>query len=303
VVRLTAITRTRNTEDVARVPATSSPTARRRELGSMLRSLRADTGLTAEEVAQRLGVSRSKITRLETGERGASEVDILSLCELYQVDEKYREYLTGLAAEGKQRGWWRPLTTPHSAYIGLESDAASISDYGLALVPGLLQTPDYARAIVRAGTPGMAAETVEERVRLRIARQPLLTSEAAPSFDAVLDESVLHRVVESPDVMLAQLRQLLEMSQLPKVTIRVIPYEAGIVPAGVNKFIILWFEPPRIDDIVQIEDLAGHRYLTQRKIVDHYKAAFRRLVSLSIDPAATRAVIRAKMASYESIVR
>jgi transcriptional regulator with XRE-family HTH domain len=268
----------------------------------MLRSLRDATGLTAEEVAQRLGVSRSKISRLETGERGASKVDILSLCELYQVDEEYSRYLIELATEGKRRGWWRPLGTPHSAYIGLESDAASISDYGLALVPGLLQTPDYARAVLRAGAPGLASEIVEDRVRLRIARQALLTSKAAPRFDAVLDESVLHRVVQSSAVMVAQLKQLLDMSQLPEVTIRIIPYDAGIVPAGVNKFIILWFESSRIDDIVQIEDLASQRYLTQRKIVDHYKTTFQTLVSLSVDPAVTSEMIRTKVAAYQSKV-
>src|SRR5215469_4299621 len=135
------------------VAATGSFTARRRELGSMLRSLRVGTGLTTEQVAWQLGVSRSKISRLENGQRGANQVDILRLCELYRVDEAGRLRLTELAAEGKQRAWWSPFTFPHSEYIGLEPAASSISDWGLALVPGLLQTPEYARAVLRSGVP------------------------------------------------------------------------------------------------------------------------------------------------------
>jgi transcriptional regulator with XRE-family HTH domain len=285
------------------VPVTTSPTARRRELGSMLRSLRVGTGLTAEEVAQRLGCSRSKISRLETGQRGASRVDILQLCELYQVEEKHRARLTELAAEGRQRGWWRPLSLPYSDYIGLESEAASISDYGLAIVPGLLQTAEYARAILRAGNPGLAPEIVEERVQARTARRVLLRSRKVPRFDAVLDESVLHRIVESPAVMLAQLEQLLDMSEWPNVTIRVVPYGASIVPSGVNKFIILKFERLRIDDIVQIEELAGQQCIAERKIVERYDTTFRTLTSLSADPSATRAMIRTQMDTYKSKIR
>ena len=269
----------------------------------MLRSLRVGTGLTAEEVAQRLGCSRSKISRPETGQRGASRVDILQLCELYQVGEKHRSRLTELAAEGRQRGWWRPLSLPYSDYIGLESAAASISDYGLAIVPGLLQTPDYARAILRAGNPELASEIVEERVQARIDRRALLRSRKAPRFEAVLDESVLHRVVESPAVMLAQLELLLDMSEWPNVTIRVVPYTASTVPAGVNKFVILKFERPGMDDIVQIEELAGHQFIAERKIVDLYETTFRTLASLSADPAASRTMIRTQIDTFDPKIR
>jgi transcriptional regulator with XRE-family HTH domain len=269
----------------------------------MLRSLRAGTGLTAEQVAERLGFSRSKISRLENGRRGASQADILRLCELYQVDGKQCLRLTELATEGKQRAWWQPLSLPYSDYVGLEAEAASISDYGLAIVPGLLQTPDYARAIVRAVVPAWAPRIVEERVRARIARQQLLFSRAAPSFEAILDESVLHRVVGSPAVMLDQLTRLLEMSQLPSVTIRVVPYDAGRVPAGVNKFVILRFTLRDIADFVLIEELTSHRYLEEPEEVETYSATFRTLVSMSADPAASQAMILAKIASYEAKIR
>jgi transcriptional regulator with XRE-family HTH domain len=281
------------------MPATESPTARRRELGSMLRSLRADTGLTTEEVAERLGFSRSKVSRLENGRRGVSRADIALLCEFYQVNEERRGRLTELAVEGKQRGWWQRLNLTYGDYVGLEAEAKSISDYGLALVPGLLQTPDYARALVGAGGPALSAKTVEERVHARIIRQRLLSSPEAPHFEAVLDESVLHRVVGSPSIMLAQLRQLLEMTRLPNIAIRVIPYDTGTVLAGVNKFIILRFALADIPDIVLIEDLTGHRYLEEPDDIEAYNTTFHRLVHLSADPAASVAMILSKVTAYE----
>jgi transcriptional regulator with XRE-family HTH domain len=265
----------------------------------MLRSLRASTGLTTEQVAERIGVSRSKISRLENGRRGASKDDITRLCDLYQVDEEGRSRLAELATEGKQRTSW-PLSQQYFDYFGLEAEAESISDYGLAIVPGLLQTSDYARAIVSVGGLALAPTIIEERVQARIARQRLLFSREGPRFEAVLDESVLHRVVGDPAVMVAQLRQLLEMSQLPNVTIRVVPYEAGVVPAGVNKFIILRFALPDIADIVFIEELTGHRYLEEPSEIETYSATFRTLLGLSADPAASMAMILARLTAYEA---
>jgi transcriptional regulator with XRE-family HTH domain len=284
------------------MPATGSPTARRRELGFMLRSLRVARDLTEEQVAERLGVSRSKVSRLETGKRGASEADIARLCELYQLDEELRSRLAELAVEGRERTWWS-RSLPYADYVGLEAEAESISDYGLAVVPGLLQIPDYARALVQAGDPSLRPKIVEERVQTRMARQDRLLSGAIPRFAAVLDESVLHRVVGSPAVMLAQLRRLLEMAQWPNVSIRVVPYDAGVVPAGVNKFIILRSARPDIADMVLIEDLTAHRYLEAPNDVQTYSTIFQTLTDLSADPAASRAMILAKHTAYESRTR
>jgi transcriptional regulator with XRE-family HTH domain len=279
-----------------------NPTARRRELGSMLRSLRAGTGLTTEEVAERLGVSRSKVSRLENGRRGASQGDIARLCDLYQVEEGQRARLAELAAEGKQRGWWQSVNLPYADYdyIGLEAEAESISDYGLALVPGLLQTRDYASALVRANAPVLAPQIVEERVQARMARQRLIASGGGPSLAAVLDESVLHRVVGTPMIMAGQLRQLIEMGKWPNVTIRIVPYEAGIVPAGVSKFVILRSSLPDIANVVLIEELTGHHlYVEDPGDVESYISTFGTLLGLSADPATSTAMILAKLAVYE----
>ncbi len=283
------------------VPTTgNNPTVRRRELGTLLRTLRTERGWTVDHVADRLRVSSSKVSRLETGQRGVSARDIRNLCDLYEVDGEQRQRLTELAREGKQRAWWQPLGLPYSTYVGLEAEAASISDYGLGIMPGLLQTPDYARAVVRAAVPRWVPEVVEQRVGGRIARQQLLFSEHPPQFEAVVDESVLHRVVGSPAIMRAQLNRLLELSELPSVTLRVIPYEAGALPAGNNKFIILRFALPTVSDVVFIEGLTGDLYLDDPHEVEVYNTTFRTLAHLAASPATTREIISAMIASYSA---
>ncbi len=203
-----------------------------------------------------------------------------------------------LASEGKQRAWWQPLGLPYTTYVGLESAAISISDYGLGIMPGLLQTPDYARAVVRAAVPRWVPDVVEQRVGGRIARQQLLVSDHPPRFEAVVDESVLHRVVGSPAIMRTQLERLLELSDLPNVTLRVIPYDAGALPAGNNKFIILSFAEPTVPDVVFIEGLTGDLYLEDSGDVEVYNATFRTLVELAASPEATRELIVAMATRY-----
>src|SRR5258708_35924770 len=173
---------------------TQNPTARRRELGVLLRALRSERGWTVEYVAEQLLCSPSKVSRMETSHRGASARDIRDLCDLYGVGDEHRQLLMTLAREGKQRAWWQPLNLPYSTYVGLEAEAASIGDYGLNVMPGLLQTAQYARAVVQAVEPRWGPEVVEQRVNGRIARPNIPTSERPPQFRAVIDEAVLRRV-------------------------------------------------------------------------------------------------------------
>ena len=278
--------------------ASESPTIRRRELGTLLKALRNSKGLTAEQVAARLVISTSKVSRLETGQRGAGARDINDLCDLYEVDDEQRQHLLELARRGKQRAWWQPLALPYSTYVGLEAEAQSISDFGLGFMPGLLQTADYARAIVRAAVPKWVPEVVEQRVQGRMVRQQLLQSENAPRFEAVVDESVLHRVVASPPVMRAQLERLLQLSELPNVTLRVIAYEAGALPAGNNKFIILGFTRPEVSNIVFIEGLTGDLYLEDPRDVEVYNLTFRTLVKLAASPDETHEIITDTIRGY-----
>jgi transcriptional regulator with XRE-family HTH domain len=267
----------------------------------MLKALRGERDWTAEQVADLLGFSPSKVSRLETGQRGASARDIAKLCDLYQVDQAKRQRMADLAREGKQRAWWQPLNLPYSTYIGLEAEAASIRDFGLGIIPGLLQAPGYAYEVVRAAEPGLGADAVEQRVQGRMTRQQqLLFGQDAPRFEAVVDESVLHRVVGGPAVMKAQLERLLELSELPSVTVRVIPYKAGALPAGNNKFIILSFEIPAVSDVVYIEGLTGDLFLEEPADVEAYKTTYRTLVSLAADPETTRGTIEARVPHYSA---
>ena len=256
-------------------------------------------GSTAEQVGERLRFSPSKMSRLETGHRGASPRDISDLCDLYEVDDEQRQRLLELASEGKQRAWWQPLGLPYSDYVGLEAEAVSISDFGLGFIPGLLQTADYARAIVHAVLPDLEPDMAEQRVQGRMARQRQFLDRAdAPRFEAVVDESVLHRVVGSRAVMQAQLEHLLGLSKQPNITVRVIPYEAGALPAGNNKFIILRFASAEVKDLVFIEGLTGDLYLEDPGDVKTYSTTFRTLVQLAKSPEATREVIAAMIPSY-----
>lgn len=275
-----------------------SPIVRRRELGTLLKELRTQRGWTAEQVAERLRFSPSKVSRLETGHRGASARDINRVCDLYEVGDEQRRRLLELASEGKRRGWWQPLGLPYSEYVGLEAEAASISDFGLGVIPGLLQTADYARAVVPAYVPGREPEIIEQRVQGRMARQQLLHREDGPRFEAVVDESVLHRVVGSRAVMRAQLERLLELSGLPNVTLQVIRYEAGTLPAGNNKFIILRFDSPDVTDVVFIEGLTRDVYLDDPGEVETYNTKFRTLAELAASPDETRELIAAMIPSY-----
>jgi transcriptional regulator with XRE-family HTH domain len=278
-----------------------SPTIRRRELGALLKALRTDREWTAEQVASQVGMSPSKISRLETGQRGAIARDVNALADLYGVGREERRRLLELARAGKQRSWWQPLGLPYSTYIGLETAATAISYYGLGTIPGPLQIPEYARAVVRAAIPAAEPETVEQLVQGRLTRQQLIFSDDGPRFDAVMDESVLRRVVGGPSVMRAQFQRLLELSTLPNVALRIIRFEAGALPAG-NMFIILDFAQPEVPDVVYLEGLTGEAYLEDAADVEAYKTTYGTLIELAADPDATRNTIEAAMRGGAAVV-
>ncbi len=281
------------------MPGTSSPTVRRRELGAQLRALRTEKGWTVEQVAERLLISSSKVSRLETGQRGASPRDIRDLSDLYGLDDEQRQRLTDLARAGKQHAWWQPLSLPYSTYVGLEADATSIRDFGLGVMPGLLQTHDYADAVLRAIVPHRTPDEVEHLIEGRMARQQrVFSAKDPPHFHAILEASVLHRVVGSRAVMRAQLQRLLEMSELPNVTVKVVRYEAGPLPVPNNKFIILSFATLALPDVVFIEGLTGDLYIDRKQDTDIYSNAFHALDRLAASRGETRGIITAIMRSH-----
>ena len=211
---------------------------------------------------------------------------------MYGLDEAQQRRLADLAAAGKQRPWWQPYNLPYSTYVGLEWDATCIRDFGLGLVPGLLQTRDYARAVLRANVPHRPPDAIEQRLQGRAARQErVLASANPPEFRAVLEMSVLHRIVGGREVMRAQLQHLLDASDLPHITVQVVPYEAGALPGANNKFIILSFADLDLSDVVFVEGLTSDLYLQRDDEIETYNAAFSELEGLAASPEETRAII------------
>jgi transcriptional regulator with XRE-family HTH domain len=266
-----------------------SPTIRRRRLALELRRLRETAGLTCEQVAEHLECSASKISRVETGRVSVSPRDVRDMLDLYDVPGEQRESLVQLARDSRQKGWWHAysdtMLPQFATYLGLESAASEIRIYEVNLIPGLLQTEDYARAVIRAGMMNSPSEDVERSVALRMARQPAVTRDDPPKVWAVMDEAALRRRVGGAGLMRMQLEHLLAQAQLPNVAVQVIPFAGGAHPAMGRPFVILVF-PDRIDtDVVYLEDLTSALYLEDVAEVDRYNVFFNHLraTALSFD--------------------
>jgi transcriptional regulator with XRE-family HTH domain len=286
-------------EGTTGVAGVHSPTVRRRELGTRLRTLRTEADLTVEQVAEHLLCSPSKISRLETGHRGASARDIRDLCDLYQVDPAQRDYLAALAREGSQKAWWQPYDLPYATYVGLEAEAIDIRDFEPSVVPGLLQTPAYTQVLHEHVIPQLDTGVIVQRVDERRRRQEILTRDDPPRLDVVLDQSVLHRVVGGSGVMAEQLGKLLAASSNPAVTIRILPFSAGAHPALESTFVVLQFPPP-IPGVVYAEGLAGHMYRERPEDVRRYKDIFEHLSEIALTPGESVALVAQSRARYEA---
>jgi transcriptional regulator with XRE-family HTH domain len=269
------------------VPEVRSPTVRRRELGARLRALRNEKGLTVEQVAERLLCSPSKVSRMETGHGLATPRDIRDLCDLYDItDQAERDRLMTLARQSKQQAWWQSYDLPYSTYVGLEAEAVAISDYQSSVVPGLLQTADYARAGHEGAMPRLSPHEIDRRIEAKLTRQSLLTLADPPSFKVVLDEAVLHRQVGGRRVMGVQLERLIETAHLPNVTVQVIPFTVGAHPGVESNFNILDMPVPT-PGIVFVEGLVGYLYLERPDELERYHKIFERLEEIALSPKDT----------------
>lgn len=260
-----------------------SPTVRRRELATRLRELRVASGLTIEQVAEKLFCSPSKISRLETGRRGASKRDIRDLCDLYLVDAAERDYLAVLVEEGARPGWWQPYDLPYATYVGLESAAITINDFEPGVFPGLLQTPAYARAIHEGALPLLSPEVIDQRIEVRRVRQQVLMRNEPPRLAAIIDEAVLHRGIGGPGAMAEQLAHVIEVSKRDNITVQVLPYTAGAHPALDSTFILLEFAPP-VPGVVYVEGLVGQMYLERPVDFNRYSKIYGLLTGIAMSP-------------------
>ncbi|WP_416982642.1 helix-turn-helix domain-containing protein [Streptomyces sp. T028] len=271
-----------------------NPTVRRRRLGQELRRLREEKGMTAEQVAERLLVSQSKISRLENGRRSISQRDVRDLCGVYEVeDQRMVESLMEMAKDSRQQGWWHAFgDIPYSVYIGLETDAESLRVYEPQTVTGLLQTRAYAEAIIRGALPERPEAEVDKRVQVRLRRQERITTGDGPlRLWVVLDEAALRRVVGSRLVMREQLEYLAEMSRLPHVTVQVLPFEVGAHPGLNGQYTILEFADASDSSVVYIEGVTSDLYLEKAYDVQQYSVMYEHLRAQALNVEHSRRVI------------
>ncbi|OHV42011.1 MULTISPECIES: helix-turn-helix domain-containing protein [Pseudofrankia] len=282
--------------------AGSGPTVRRILLGSQLRRLRDAKGITREEAGYHIRGSESKISRLELGRVSFKERDVEDLLTLYGVtDEAERTPFLAMVREANQQGWWQSfsevLPNWFQPYIGLEESASLIRTYELQFIPGLLQTEEYARAVITQGNRGVARDVIDTRVNVRMNRQKLLTRDNAPRLWVVIDEAALRRPIGGTKTMKAQIEHLLELMNQPSLTLQVMPFDFGGHAAEGGAFSILRFPEADIPDVVYIEVLGGANYLDKREDVDRYMEAMDRLCVDSTTPARTADVLKKIAAS------
>ena len=280
------------------MPEVRSPTVRRRELGALLRKLRTEKGLTVEQAADRLMVSMSKLSRMETGHGVVTPRDIRDLCDLYGVtDEAERDRMMKLAAEGRQRAWWQSYDLGYDIYVGLEAEAVAISAFQSSVVHGLLQTADYARAGHNGAMPKIESDQIEKLIEAKLTRQRILTQANPPQFAVVLDEAALHRMTGGRQVMAAQLARILEVAAQPNISVQVLPYELGAHPALESNFTILELPSPT-PGLVFVEGLIGSVYLERADDLKRYDEIFHQLQSIALSPKDTARLIADLGRSY-----
>jgi len=265
-----------------------SPTARRRRLAAALRQLREARNLSCTDAGKAVGWSESKISRIETGRVGIRQDDLERLLDLYEVTGEPRAALLTLRRQATHRGWWHSYADALPAYfedyVGLEDGAKSLSTYQNQLVHGLMQTEDYAAAVLRAAQPWATDDEVERQLAARATRQALLTAGNPLQVWAVLDEAVLRRIVGGPATMRAQLNRLREIAAFPNVTLQVLPFDAGAHASMGTSFELLQFPEPGDTAIVYIEDQTTSQYLETAADVERYTLVFDHLRASALSP-------------------
>jgi Domain of unknown function (DUF5753)/Helix-turn-helix domain len=267
------------------------PTALRMALGAQLRSLREACAITAEVAGYTIRASYAKISRMELGRVGFKERDVADLLTLYGItDEQERAAFLKMAREANAPGWWQRysdiLPSWFEMYLGLEQASSVIRTYEPQLVPGLLQTQEVSRALIQLGHPSGSTDDIERRIALRITRQEVLTQPAAPNLWAVIDESALWRL-NSRSTAWVQIQHLIEMAELPNITLQLVPIYSGAHAAVGGPFTILRFSEPDLPDIVYLEQLTTALYLDKIQDVQHYMLVMDRLCVQAKSPAET----------------
>jgi transcriptional regulator with XRE-family HTH domain len=281
------------------MPISGSPTVRRRRLAAELRRLRGSSGKTADEVGRALGWSKAKVSRYELARGGLKPAEVVRLLDVYAVQGSQREQLLALAEEARLRGWWEAysdvLTEGHLEFIGLEAEATSIREWQLSVVPGLLQTERYAREVLSGyhEVATISPLSVRRRVETRLIRQQILTRDEPLELVALLDEAVLRRRRGDRAVMRGQLQRLADASELPNVTVQILPLE-GDHALAMDSFAILQFgkdHEAALHDVVSMEHLLNELYVEGDTDTYQFQLAFDHLAAEALSPPESRELI------------
>jgi transcriptional regulator with XRE-family HTH domain len=262
------------------------PTTRRRQLGADLRRLRELKGLTLEEAGARVSISKATLSRYETKEGSVKWPAVDALCREYGASDEERLALVELAKAAKVQGWWRSLADPvpdsMNLMLTLEDEVVREDHYACMYVPGLLQTRDYAEAVHRSSEKQCPEGEVQHMVDIRMKRQELLQRKGPPHIWCVIDEAAVRRTVGGRQVMNAQLRHLLTMSELPHITVQVLPFSTGAHAAAVGSFLILGGPSPDLD-VVYVDIIGGGLFMEKPQELERYRLAFQYLRAQALD--------------------
>ncbi|WP_156756397.1 helix-turn-helix domain-containing protein [Actinokineospora pegani] len=285
-----------------------TPTVRLRRLAGELRGLREGANLSQQTVVDKTNLNPATLYRVETAKARPQRRTLMTLLDLYELEGERRAYLLDLFTNSKKPGWLQPyhsdLPDEYTAYISFENEARSVRKYDSLFIPGLLQNEDYARAVIRGGLPAATDTEVEDRVRARMDRQPVLTRESGPlKFWAVIDEAALRRVVGSPAVMRAQLQHVIDAAKAPNVTVQVIPFDAGAHPGMSGQFSLMDFPDPLDADLVYIDSMAGDLFLESEADISRYRAMFDTLVAVALSPKDSMALLAEAANKFASLER
>ena len=277
-----------------------TPTVRLRRLASELRKLRSSAGLTQDEVGERTGINVATLYRIERARVRPQTRTLRTLLDLYGADEQQQADLVALLRDARQRGWLHAyqseLPEQYTTYIGFEGEARSVWNYESLFIPGLLQTEDYARAVIRAGLPSASRDDIEPRVEVRMQRQDVLRNDNPLELWGIVDEAALRRQVGGRAIMHAQLSHLLEASELPNITFQVIPFNVGAHAGMPGSFVFMQFTEASIPDVIYLDSMAGDLFLEAEADVRRYRLAFEHLRAVAVSPDASRALVTALVA-------
>jgi transcriptional regulator with XRE-family HTH domain len=280
------------------------PTVRLRRLASELCRLRASADLTREVVAERTGINAATLYRIETSKVRPQRRTLISLLDLYGVEEPQRSEVIALLKDADTQEWLRPyhadLPEEYTAYISFEAEASQVRNYESLFIPGLLQTEDYAHAVIAGVVPTASSMDVEHRVKARTDRQALLTRGSPLRLSAIVDEAALRRVVGGPDVMAAQLTHLNVLGAAPHITVQVIAFSAGAHVGMPGSFSLMSFPDSADPEIIYIDNLAGDLFLEAEADIVRFSSMFESLRTIALDPDDSAALITKLQAELSS---